>query len=293
MTLDEPLANSQLLQLLSSQILTSTLTQGKPGMKIAHMLLIALLALSGQAFSQSVTPSESYLLAQVDPRDPPKERIQPRADVRQDVQTRNDDQSTNRPQPVRNAGLQECKGEFALCAASTCKLTGRNIKVNIADGKSTKEYPEVVCKCPIITEEIAMANGKPLSALAGVNQGNMKGSCAVPSPDKIWSLFAPLAVYPQESTTPQFQSKQFSQQVCSTGTGSNCFSFLCTRDKEATNGVKTATCSCPAGENPFGAPTQNSQFLAAAGAYYTSAQGGPQAACNQYPVSIPNIADLK
>lgn len=271
-------------------------------MKIFQALLLsALFILGSQVYAEPANLADSFLLAQVDSRDLSRDRISPRSDSRRDGGVggnNNVDDSTKRqrPQPVANAGLQECKGEFALCASSTCKLTGRNIKVKIADGKGTKEYPEVICKCPIITEEIAMANGKPLSGLAGLNQGNMQGSCAAPSPDKIWSLFSPLAMYPQESANPPFQRDQqnmFHQYTCTKGTGSNCFSFLCTRDKELTNGTRTATCSCPAGENPFGAPTQNSEFLIGAGSQYTAAQGGQAAACTQYPVSIPNIADYK
>ena len=264
-------------------------------MKITKLFLLALFAISTQVFAAPIEASNIYLLAQVDSRELIRDKVSPR-EMREDESGRNSDQSTEHPQPVRNTGIQACNGEFALCAASTCTLTGRSIKVNEADGKTTKEYPEVICKCPIISKEIAFANGKELTALAGVNQGNMKGSCAVPSPDKIWSLFSPLTMYPQESANPPFQRDQqntFHQQSCSSGKGSNCWSFLCTRDKKLTNGTRTASCSCPAGENPFGAPTQNSEFLTGAGSQYTSAQGGPQAACNQYPVSIPNISDMK
>lgn len=264
-------------------------------MKITRIFLLALLALSTQVFAEPIDTASTYLLAQVDARELVKDKVNS-GQMREDRSVRTDNQSAQHPEPVRNSGIQECRGEFALCAASTCTPTGRMIKVNIADGKSTKEYPEVICKCPIITKEIAYQNGKELSALAGVNQGNMKGSCAVPSPDKIWSLFSPLTMYPQESANPPFQRTQqnmFHQQSCSSGTGSNCWSFLCTRDKELTNGTRTASCACPAGENPFGAPTQNSEFLTGAGSQYTSAQGGSQAACSQYPVSIPNISDLK
>jgi hypothetical protein len=254
-------------------------------MKLIRILLLSLLVFSSHIYAADV-----------------KDRDASRVDVRNDGGANVNDVGTDtpkhqKPEPARNSGIQQCKGEFALCASSTCKPTGRMIKVNIADGKSTKEYPEVICKCPIITAEIANANGADLSGIAGVNQGNMKGSCAVPSPDKIWSLFAPLTNYPQESATPPFvkgdSQNTFKQAVCSSGVGSNCWSFLCTRDKALTNGTRTATCACPAGENPFGAPTQNSQFLIGAGSQYTAAQGGQQAACSQYPVSVPNIADYK
>lgn len=274
-------------------------------MKITKLLVFLLIAWNSYAFADSGEKfsqlDSAYLLAQNTVRDAVKDSVKdpartrvedPRA-VRNDTSTlRGNNQSSDSRNPVAKSGVQQCRGEFALCASSTCKLTGRKIEVNVNGAKSTKSYPEVICKCPIITKEIAFANGVELSGLAGVNEGNMKGSCAVPSPDKIWSLFSPLAMYPQESASPPFQQTQqntFSQQTCSTGTGSNCWSFLCTRDKETTNGTKTASCACPAGENPFGAPTQNSEFLTGAGSQYPV----PQNACSQYPVSIPNIADYK
>jgi len=42
-------------------------------------------------------------------------------------------------------GLTICNGEFALCAASTCKPTGQTIT-----GNNGVAYPEVVCRCPIL-----------------------------------------------------------------------------------------------------------------------------------------------
>jgi len=258
------------------------------------LLLLAVLANPLASFAADTAPAgngQGYLVAQVDPR-----RDDSRPVVKKEVENRvqsnrdsSSNSSTNVPRPVKNTGITECPGEFALCAASTCKPTGRMIKVKEADGKTTKEYPESVCKCPIITAEIAVMNGKALTGIAGLNEGNMNGSCDA-RPGKIWSLFSPLKVYPQESTNPPFQMKDTIPQTCSTGTGSNCWSYECTIDKEpAVNGVRTATCACPIGENPFGAPTQNGEFLAAAGAYFAN----PSSACSMYPVSIPNFTDLK
>jgi hypothetical protein len=262
-------------------------------MKLIRILLLALLAFNSPVYADAINDSNAS--SRLDARD----RISSRSDIRNDGSSSDsnaDDARRQKPEPLRNAGIQKCYGEFALCASSTCKLTGKKISVKTADGKGSRDYPEVVCKCPIITNAIADANGKELAGLAGVNQGNMKGSCAVPGPDKIWSLFSHLTNYPQESATPPFvrgdDQNTFKQYTCTSGTGSNCWSFLCTRDKALTNGTRTATCSCPAGENPFGAPTKNSEFLIGAGSQYTSAQGGQQAACSQYPVSIPNIKDL-
>ena len=75
--------------------------------------------------------------------------------------------------------LTICSGNYALCAASTCKLTGKTIKTN--DGKT---YPEVVCTCPVL-------NGK---SIADTSAGVMKGSCNVDDPDK-HTAFAPASCY--------------------------------------------------------------------------------------------------
>src|ERR1700746_3274219 len=45
--------------------------------------------------------------------------------------------------------LQICNGYFALCAASTCTPTGKQIAVNTAPG-ATANFPEVDCTCPVI-----------------------------------------------------------------------------------------------------------------------------------------------
>jgi len=95
-----------------------------------------------------------------------------------------------------------CDGDYALCAASTCRLTGNKIQTN--DGKS---WPEVICTCPIL-------KGKAIADLTG---GNMKGSCAAPT-GQVWSLFAPKVYYPQEAsnfvTTPKSATRA-SVQACS------------------------------------------------------------------------------
>ena len=72
-----------------------------------------------------------------------------------------------------------CEGRFALCAASTCKATGKNITVNVTSG-GTATFPEYDCTCPIL-------DGPSLADLTG---GNMQGSCT-PPPGQIWSLYQP------------------------------------------------------------------------------------------------------
>jgi hypothetical protein len=261
------------------------------------ILISPLVSLAADA-GAAPTPAPASLIAQAevrrdDARPVLKDAAENRVQNNRSTDNRNSNASSNVPRPVKNTGLTSCPGEFALCAASTCKPTGRMIKVKEADGKTTKEFPEAICTCPIITEAVAVMNGKELAGLAALNEGNMQGSCNTPRPGTIWSLFSPLEVYPQESTTPPFQLMHTNVQTCQAGgrvQGSNCFSFLCEIDKQpAANGVRTASCSCPIGENPFGAPTQNSEFLTSAGGYYNP----PSQACSMYPVSIPNIADLK
>ncbi len=255
------------------------------------LLLLAVLVsplASSAADSTLAGNGQSYLLAQIDPR-----REDSRPIVKKEVENRvqtNRESSGDSPthsvrNNVKNSGVTSCPGEFALCAASTCKPTGRMIKVKEADGKTTKEYPESVCTCPIITQAIADMNQTELAGLAGLNEGNMNGSCNPPGAGKIWSLFNPLKLYPQESTDPPFQIRHTNPYVCNHGKGSNCWSFECTIDKKpAANGVRTATCACPIGENPFGGPTESPGFRIAAGAYFKV----QDSACDMYPVSIPD-----
>src|SRR5262245_43355485 len=67
-------------------------------------------------------------------------------------------------------GFRTCPGEFALCAASICTPTGRNITVACKAGTpgcstltGTASFPEAQCTCPIF----------PGPSIADVNGGNM------------------------------------------------------------------------------------------------------------------------
>ncbi len=209
-------------------------------------------------------------------------------------------------------GLQACGtssntgGKFALCAASTCIATGTtmDVRVNGYLGGTTK-FPSAVCKCPVIDQTImnqnavAPATTKTLQALAAVYEGNMQGSCDVEKPaTQVWSLFQPIGYYPQATldfaypppvttngTTTQGSAKpQLCKNISGKQLGSNCFSFLCTIDPNQTNGVTTATCTCPLGEGPFGASTPpGSVFPTEAG----SLTSNPTEYCYRNPVSIP------
>lgn len=260
------------------------------------ILCFAVFATSGTyAADTSSTGSRadgSYLVAQNTVRD----------DVRKDEGVRRDDRGNstavkdsnsggNKGRVLGRTGLTQCEGEFALCAASTCKPTGKKMKVNEDGGKTTKEYDSAECQCPIITAEIAQQNQTTLTGVAAVNEGNMKGSCARPGPGKIWSYFSQnIIMYPQESATPKFKTGTGNPQVCPAGSvGANCWNFECTVDKEKTNGVRTATCTCPIGESYIGhkAPP-NAGLGTEAGGYFN-----PQSkACNMYPVSGPVPAGL-
>ena len=258
-------------------------------------LLFAFLILSGSS-TLSATPinaegeNRSYLLAQnVDPaqmRDR-VDRIEKKDSVRKNESAASAENTKSNPSETKS-GTQLCSGEFAFCASSTCVKTGREIEVKERDGKGSRKYPEVSCKCPIIDKQIVVEqNGVPLVGIAAVNEGNMQGSCTPPTAGTIWSYFSKqITLYPQESATPAFTTRQAVSQTCSanSGTGSNCWNYLCKIDSKPTNGVRTATCLCPAGEALYGAKARkNADFVTYAGTY----SANPSSACAQYPVGFP------
>ena len=160
------------------------------------------------------------------------------------------------------SGLTTCDGQYALCAASTCKPTGKMIT-----GNNGTPYPEVECRCPIL-------EGR---AIADTKAGNMAGSCTPTDSQHVWSLFAPKLYYPQEASNFSKKPKDMKATVqkcdASLNLGaesSNCFSWNC---KIGADGI--AICSCPTGQVP-----PATTFLTEAG------QGNP-AACAEYPVSLP------
>jgi hypothetical protein len=169
--------------------------------------------------------------------------------------------------------LTLCQGQFALCAAATCKLTGRMMP-------GTK-FPEVVCECPVL----------PGPALADVTGGNMKGDCTAPvdpvtKKTGVWSLFWPQLDIPQKidghwrknvaalphncpATDSSGEKVQFAQ----------CFSFAC-RNVRTVEGVTIADCYCPAQTVPD--KSTNTEFAVQAG----QCQSG---VCSQYPVGAPFV----
>ena len=175
--------------------------------------------------------------------------------------------------PVRSAepDVQICTGEYALCAASTCKPTGRTMTIGGV------AYPQMDCKCPILKGP----------AIADLNGGNMKGSCAPAGAKQVWSLYSVRQNVPQEMNKwSKLPAKtEMVHQTCpaSLGLGAqvvNCFSFNCTRSQDE-NGVEIAICHCPAGESPVGKP------IAANTAFITDAGQGNQSYCGKSPVGGP------
>jgi hypothetical protein len=234
------------------------------------------------------------MLAQVDTRGDLRDRMDTRSDgggVRRDDRN-SSDYASRTSKGVGKEGLTECSGDFAYCGASTCKPTGKKIKVDQDGGKTTKEYEEAICTCPIITRAMAVQQGVALHGIAAVNEGNMKGSCKPPTKGTIWS-YAELKLpeWPQQSAG--YKTLPPIGQECPAGSKTvNCWDYLCTIDAKPTaNGVKTATCRCPINEGVFGHPAGgNEVYFTAAGGYFGQNGGDklkPSDACKMFPVSGP------
>jgi hypothetical protein len=171
--------------------------------------------------------------------------------------------------------FQICSGYFALCAASTCKATGTNIRVNVTSG-GTALFPQADCTCPIFSGH----------AIADVTGGNMTGSCEPPEAGKIWSLYSVRKDIPQ---APEWDPETAAPpQVCPKSTPKeknsnqlvNCFSFLCDTERYI-NGVPVATCRCPIGESLAGTKVNPGT------AFVTQAGQGDQKVCAELPVGGP------
>jgi hypothetical protein len=169
-----------------------------------------------------------------------------------------------------------CGGYYALCAASTCKPTGKMITVKVSGG-GTAQYPEAECTCPIESGE----------AVADVAGGNMKGSCEPPAPGEIWSLYDPKKEIPQAitdwvTTGPAAQAPLLtcSKQLNLGHQLVNCFSFACNAERYV-NGVPVASCFCPIGEALDGtAVAPHTTFV-------TQAGQDDDGYCAEHPVGGP------
>src|SRR5262249_35963069 len=128
-----------------------------------------------------------------------------------------------------------CQGYFALCAASTCTPTGKQIAVNTITGR-TRNFPEAECTCPVILG----------TSIANLSGGNMKGSCEPPGPGQIWSTYQARPDIPQALTNwvPTLPEAAAPPQICP-GSPNNqyaqCFSFSCDTETYINN-VPVVTC---------------------------------------------------
>jgi len=183
---------------------------------------------------------------------------------------------------TENVGSREHDAaQFALCAASTCTPTGRQITVNVTAG-GTMQFPEYDCTCPVL-------RGPAIADLTG---GNMQGSCQPPSTDQVWSLYQ-LRLHIPQALTDWMRGAAATRApplLCpaSLNLGDqlvNCFSFACDLAGRI-NGVPVATCHCALGESTEGAAVKpNTAFL-------TQAGQGDSAICAEHPVSgaLPAVA---
>jgi hypothetical protein len=122
-------------------------------------------------------------------------------------------------------------------------------------------------------------------AIADMTGGNMQGSCKPPRKGQVSSLYFPKSDIPQAINGWKYKPADaaVSFQLCSSSesvgaTFANCFSFACTLDKKRQNGVRTATCFCPMGENPDGSA------VAPGTAVLTPAGQCNSDICSQHPV---------
>jgi hypothetical protein len=137
-----------------------------------------------------------------------------------------------------SGGIGICKGEYALCAASSSYPTGNTITV---DGVPFKEGKAV---CPVLIG-LSVANL------------NIMGSCKAP-PNMVWSLFSPVTSYPQAPTWDvQDEVVRTFVTTAEIGGGmSNQWSYLCTKQKHRTKTssgkyVQLADCLGPINESPW------------------------------------------
>lgn len=183
-----------------------------------------------------------------------------------------------------NTEIKICKNvPFALCAASTCKATGKKIAVNTPEG-GTRNFPEAECTCPVLP-------AGDTGAFANVTGGNMQGSCKPPK-NGVWSLYSTATTFPQKVYGWNYHeavvNDACSQQVAPTDEFVNCWSFACDNIRTVTSEdgttVTLATCHCPIGEDVFSAlPVKpGTTFVTKAGGDLSSAQ--QQKFCGKLPV---------
>jgi len=180
------------------------------------------------------------------------------------------------------APVTTCNGDYALCAASNCKVVPGKTVIITTNGVITT-YPATECVCPIL-------KGK---ALASPGTGNMPAGlgCAPPvikpvstlpvkaskKSQTVWSLFSSRNDIPQ---APDWKRNTPAKvQVCPALKNgmANCYSMACLRTGKASTGVDLATCICPLNENVNGKPIDIA----------TTPVGTKSPDCDNTPVGAP------
>ena len=130
--------------------------------------------------------------------------------------------------------LAICRGEYALCAASSTEPTGNSIVVN---GVAFREGASI---CPVLRGP----------AIADLNL--MNGSCNAPK-GKVWSLFSNRTSYPQAPTWASQPAvhRTFTTIAQPGGGMSNMWSYACSKIETRVNGVQLARCFGPLNESPW------------------------------------------
>lgn len=135
---------------------------------------------------------------------------------------------------IAGPNLRICRGEYALCAASSTDATGKSIVVN------GNTFREGVSVCPVLRGP----------AIADMNL--MNNSCKAPK-GKVWSLFSNVKSFPQAPTwavKPEV-IRTFTTTATPGGGMSNMWSFPCVKRKNLVNGVQLADCYGPLNESPW------------------------------------------
>ena len=172
-----------------------------------------------------------------------------------------------------------CYGQYALCAASTCMPTGREITTRVVSTSGIligyRNYPEAVCTCPVLQGKFQAS---------GADLGQMQGSCAQPDVGLVWSLYSPMPL-PQAFNYNPYSGTQSRVQVCPASPNrsfANCFGFKCALNAERVNGVLLATCHCPLDDDMYGNPVPRGST-----AFKNEAGQRDPNYCSLLPVSVP------
>jgi hypothetical protein len=151
--------------------------------------------------------------------------------------------------------LQVCTNDYALCAASNCNATGKQIQIT-TNGVVTS-FPEAECLCPIM-------HGP---AVSSPGTGNMPAGnkCAEPVGQNglkgVWSTYSLKTDIPQAPDWKK-QGNDAKKTVCSSVPQgfAQCYSMACARTGPAIGpdgkptGVELASCKCPINEGLNGQP---------------------------------------